>query len=205
MTAVTTQADQADAPYLSLLPPTPPEAPPQPAVNSYGSDDGSDSPAGPDVGPEVQPATVSSPRRHATTIAVTSGAFILGVVVGIALPAGGSGSSNGAAEHSASPSPTAASGIQDAYDACGAESAGALIADEASTLIIDTQGDDDTDGVDYETVGCLLAELDTPERVTQTMNSTRALDGRVTDSWDSFTASWSYHPDTGLDLVISTP
>jgi hypothetical protein len=137
--------------------------------------------------------------------AVTLGAFVLGVVVGIALPVGGSGSSNGAVEHPESPSPTAASEIKDAYDTCGAESAGALIADEESTLIIDTQGDDDADGVDYETVGCLLAELGTPERVTQTMNSTRALDGRVTDSWDSFTASWSYHPDTGLDLVVSIP
>ena len=30
--------------------------------------------------------------------------------------------------------------------------------------------------------------------------------GRQTDSWESYEASWSYHPDNGLNIVIeATP
>ncbi|MEU4364282.1 hypothetical protein [Promicromonospora sp. NPDC023987] len=137
-------------------------------------------------------------------MAIALGAFVLGAVVGIALPV--AGSSTGGVEHSGSPSPTATSApLADAYDLCNAADTGGEIADEQTTLIFDTQGEDDATGVDYTAVVCVLSQLDTPERVTQAMESTRALDGRVTDSWDSFTASWSFHPDTGLDLVVSTP
>ena len=30
----------------------------------------------------------------------------------------------------------------------------------------------------------------------------RALDGRQTGTWDDFEASWGYHPDDGINLVI---
>ena len=187
---------------MSLLSPPPSEAPFPPSANRSEIDDGSDTAARPDVDHEVQPATPSAPMRHATTMAIAIGAFVLGVVAGIALPV--AGSSTGGVEYSGSPSPTSVP-LADAYDQCNVADSGGEIADERTTLILDTQGEDDVTGVDYTAVLCVLSQLNTPERITQTMNSTRALDGRVTDSWDSFTASWSYHPDTGLDLVVSTP
>lgn len=189
---------------MSLPPPPSSEALPLPAANQSDRGGGPDGPAGPDVSHEVQPAPVPAPIRHATTMAIALGTFVLGVVVGIALPVASSGS--GGVEPSGSPSPTGSSApLADAYDLCNVADTGGEIADEQTTLILDTQGEDDATGVDYTAVVCVLAHLDTPERVTQTMDSTRALDGRVTDSWDSFTASWSYHPNTGLDIVISTP
>lgn len=42
-----------------------------------------------------------------------------------------------------------------------------------------------------------------PESVKAHMFATRALDGRQTDTWPGFSASWSYHPDDGMDLVIT--
>jgi hypothetical protein len=36
------------------------------------------------------------------------------------------------------------------------------------------------------------------------MDSTSALNGRQEDSWQEFTASWTYHPDNGIDLIVRT-
>lgn len=152
--------------------------------------------------PEVQPARAAARVRRTTTLTIALAAFVVGVGAGIALPIAGPTSAS--PEPAGSPSPTAAP-LADAYDLCNVADAGGEIADEQTTLILDAQGTDDATGVDYPTITCVLTQLGAPERVTQTMDSTRALDGRLSDSWDSFTAGWSYHPDTGLDLVISTP
>jgi hypothetical protein len=34
------------------------------------------------------------------------------------------------------------------------------------------------------------------------MEQTRALDGRQQDTWGGYTASWSYHPDSGMELIV---
>jgi hypothetical protein len=87
-----------------------------------------------------------------------------------------------------------------AYDLC---SAGDL-ADDDHTLIIDVggeaygSGDDIVDGL-----ACVLDALDTPQSVISQMESTRALDGMQTAEWDDFEASWTYHPDDGVDVIIT--
>jgi len=167
---------------------------------TFSPEAGIDDPAhhtAPDAAEAPQPRS-----RRLVTAALLTGAFVLGVTVGVLLPVGGVGP--GSADNtSASPSAPAAS-LADAYDHCGVADAGGELADEQTTLILDTQGAEDVAGLDYATVSCVMSRLGTPERVVRAMESTRALDGRITDSWDVFTASWSYHPDSGLDLVIST-
>jgi hypothetical protein len=44
--------------------------------------------------------------------------------------------------------------------------------------------------------------LKVPQAVRSHMEQTRALDGRQTDTWPGFTASWTYHPEQGLDVVV---
>jgi hypothetical protein len=44
--------------------------------------------------------------------------------------------------------------------------------------------------------------LTIPQAVREHMSQTRALDGRQTDSWEGFSASWSYHPDSGINLIV---
>lgn len=39
--------------------------------------------------------------------------------------------------------------------------------------------------------------------MTAQMDSTRALDGMQTAEWDTFEAKWTYHPDDGLDVIIT--
>jgi hypothetical protein len=72
------------------------------------------------------------------------------------------------------------------------------------TLTVDTAGEDPASGDDTtEGLACILTALDTPRHITARMAATRALDGTQTGTWDAYTATWTYHPDHGMDVVIS--
>lgn len=77
--------------------------------------------------------------------------------------------------------------------------------DEDQTLVIDTAGESyaSDDEATFEDVQCVLEELDVPRRVQERMDQTRSLDGRQDGEWDDIEAEWSYHPDDGLDVVLS--
>ncbi|MGO1267532.1 DUF2510 domain-containing protein [Microbacterium gubbeenense] len=78
------------------------------------------------------------------------------------------------------------------------------VEDNGRTLLVSTKpADDDPLGISALVLDCVYAELDTPSRVSEVISSTRALDGRQTATWDSYSASWGYHPDNGLDLIVS--
>lgn len=49
---------------------------------------------------------------------------------------------------------------------------------------------------------CILDELNMPQSIRAKIDYTSALDGTLTDSWDGFEATWNYHPDRGLHLVV---
>lgn len=78
-----------------------------------------------------------------------------------------------------------------------------LLEDEGRTLFLDMEGEDPQSGLlSITEVGCVLDELDIPASTIRLMDTTRALDGRQTDSWDGIKATWSYHPDNGLDVLL---
>lgn len=70
------------------------------------------------------------------------------------------------------------------------------------SLTIETAGDESA-GTDYDAVGCVLGRINTPDSVISQMNSTRALDGMQSASWDSITATWNYHPNSGIRLILA--
>jgi hypothetical protein len=77
------------------------------------------------------------------------------------------------------------------------------IGDGGSTLFVDTIGTARASGRDTTSdLSCLLGELQAPAFVVRAMERTRALDGRQTETWGDFSASWTYHPDEGLDVLI---
>jgi len=83
------------------------------------------------------------------------------------------------------------------------ECAAGQLADDGTTLIVDTQGEDVGSGsISFAALSCVLAELDTPSYVLSQIDSTRALDGMQSATWESYTAQWTYHPDEGLDITI---
>jgi hypothetical protein len=67
------------------------------------------------------------------------------------------------------------------------------------TLTLDTVGD-----TDLVVAHCVFDTLKVPTRVLDHISTTRALDGQQTDSWDSYKARWTYHPDDGLNMSIWT-
>lgn len=58
-------------------------------------------------------------------------------------------------------------------------------------------------GMSMHTLGCVLEKLDAPASLKQRMDTTRAIDGTQEQTWGSYRATWTYHPDQGLHVVIS--
>lgn len=75
-------------------------------------------------------------------------------------------------------------------------------ADDGQTLIIDGRGDVSS-GASTEDIAVSLMLLGMPQSVVARMDNTRALDGTQSASWNGFTATWTYHPDSGLDIVVT--
>ncbi|GAA1768762.1 hypothetical protein GCM10009747_32200 [Agromyces humatus] len=92
--------------------------------------------------------------------------------------------------------------INGAVQTCDVEdNAWIVVGDDGDSVAMQTEGAESS-GADLTDVVCVLTELDVPDSVVTRMDSTRALDGRQTADWDQLAASWGYHPDNGLDLVI---
>jgi hypothetical protein len=128
--------------------------------------------------------------------------------------------------HTSAPRQAASATMQDtsrlaqARTDCGTEygSEGELTEghDGQVTLVIDTGGSGYDAGygtaydVDYDemieklsAVYCVLETLGAPDSVIPRIDRTRALDGTQDAEWDEFTASWTYHPDDGRNLIIT--
>lgn len=80
---------------------------------------------------------------------------------------------------------------------------GLSVSDAGRTLTFDMEGEDEYSGASVEDIVCVLLDLGVPTSVIANMEQTTAMDGRQSDDWDDFEMSWSYHPDRGLDGVIT--
>lgn len=140
------------------------------------------------------------PRRwltHVTWAVVAGAAFALGTATNSAEP-------TSAADES--PTPTAAaeaSPIESAVEECAASSLYIEVLDDGEALSIDGAGDDGV-GASIDEIACILAAIDVPDAVVSRMDGTRALDGMQDASWGDLSASWTYHPDDGLDVIVET-
>jgi hypothetical protein len=115
--------------------------------------------------------------------------------------------------------------FQELFPECDSESWCDVSAD-GSYMIVDTNPADwdndlfyedcDRDGLNadyYELLDCgakkesyaaiedINSELGFSSSVYMKMGQTRALDGRVTESNDNYSISWTYHPDNGLEVM----
>ncbi|MFC4019143.1 hypothetical protein ACFOW4_14495 [Micromonospora sp. GCM10011542] len=144
-----------------------------------------------DVPPIAQPAK----RRKALLVAVGAATAVLLLGVGIVAALGGD------------ESPAAGPGQKDqtrlaaARQQCSS-SASARLGDDDRTLTLHGDGKESA-GLDYNVLECFWRALDVPDSVVAEIEATRALDGRQTGDWDGMHGSWSYHPDSGLQMVIT--
>lgn len=94
-------------------------------------------------------------------------------------------------------------GIESATELCGLQGApGFKVGDGGNTLSIDGKGEYDATGAGISDIACVLTAVYVSYDIISRLDSTRALDGRQEGSWDGYMATWGYHPDSGLDLVI---
>lgn len=95
--------------------------------------------------------------------------------------------------------------FEPALDVCGVrygQGDVVQIADGGSTLILPGSGTN-TEGLPYFRQECVLKNLGAPESFLAQLQNSRALDGNLTGSWANVEASWTYHPNAGLDIILT--
>lgn len=158
---------------------------------------------------DPSPLTVSPPSRltRPWLLPVATGAA--GVLIGAGLVAGITALRADAevrAEEAAAEEARAARAavLPDAVEDCGVTGTeGIVVADEGRSLTFDMKGNDDYSGERITDLTCVFAALDMPSAVVSHMDQTTSMDGRQSESWGDLTVSWSYHPDRGLDGVLT--
>lgn len=168
--------------------------------------DGSAPPAPPS---DPLPLTVPPPSRPARPWLLPVATGAAGVLIGAGLVGGITALRAAAevrAEEAAAEEARAARAavIPDAVETCEVTgSDGIVVADEGRSLTFDMKGDDDISGADITDIVCVFTALDMLSAVVSHMDQTTSMDGRQSETWGDLTVSWSYHPDRGLDGVLT--
>lgn len=121
----------------------------------------------------------------------------------VTLAAGAIGFFIGRGTATESPSELAAEGsrLPAAYESCSASDADDTmsLADEGSTIVVNTMSEyGSTAGME-----CVLEALGTPESIRAQIGRTTAMMGVQDGENDGIEYSWSFHPDNGVDMVIT--
>lgn len=80
----------------------------------------------------------------------------------------------------------------------------ASLASDGSYLTIDTKPNDTYYSKEDEALQSIVsvnAALNLPDSLIQKISKTRAIDGVQSETYDQIEASWSYHPDNGLEIL----
>lgn len=117
----------------------------------------------------------------------------------------------GGASSASAPTPTE-SLIQQASHSCRLDhSIYATLGDSGYTITLEG-GTTSTSTADYgrvtgglttKQIVCVLSALSVRDSVVSQMDATRAVDGMQKASWDNISASWTYHPDHGLRVILT--
>lgn len=149
----------------------------------------------------IEEATPKATRKNTPKWVLPVSTFAAGLLVGVGatlLVSTATEASNEGVRSDAQESPLAA-----AAEACTLHKEVAAIEDDGRTLIFEMQGEKDFSGGKNTELWCLLKELDAPESLKSLMGKTTSLQGRQTETWDTYKATWTYHPDKGLDTIIT--
>lgn len=143
----------------------------------------------------VQQGPLAPMRKSRKPLFFGLGGLGIGVAIGLLLGALGSAVGGAISQFNA---------IPDAVETCSAaDTVGVDVMDEGKSLNLQTTGEEST-GTSLATVVCVLTDLDAPESIFNKLEATRALDGTQSSEWPGFAASWTYHPDNGLNIIVET-
>lgn len=152
-------------------------------------------------GPIVPPEMLRQRPKKSWLLPAVTG-FTIGAVTGLVI--GLSVADGSEALSDAQESGLNQSIIDQAVETCGIDAEGYTVLDGGTAIELDTKGKDlyDSGTSDFVAYYCMLNQLGVPESTQQKLGRTRALDGTQSDTWDSMKASWSYHPDSGVNVLI---
>jgi hypothetical protein len=91
--------------------------------------------------------------------------------------------------------------LRTAFDSCSPRDIDNTlsIVDEDTSIVVDTRSEYRSPaGMD-----CVLSELDVPESILAQIGRTTSMMGVQDADHDGFHLSWSYHPDNGVNMVIT--
>ena len=98
---------------------------------------------------------------------------------------------------------TAASGFAHAVDSCHARGLHARLASDETSLTLEAFSDSG-DSLTTPIFQCVLGKLGTRAAAGERMYATRAIDGAQSEEWGSYKATWTYEPDQGLTVIVSS-
>lgn len=94
--------------------------------------------------------------------------------------------------------------IKAALRSCGViSSTYVTLGDNGRTVTLQGQPAKNERGLKGQDIKCVLNKTSIPDSVVAQMNSTRALDGMQKASWETFAATWTYHPDNGVKVILT--
>ncbi|RWR15812.1 hypothetical protein D8Y23_15260 [Microbacterium enclense] len=140
---------------------------------------------------DLTTSTHAKPRRKRTAVIVAIAAGVLVVAAAVAVPLLVSAAHSG---------PDFEAAVE---KDCGLNlGVDAQLLDDGKALTLNGAGEEST-GLSLESMACVLTALDVPDATITRMDSTRAMDGRQRDQLDGHAVKWTYHPDDGLDVLLS--
>ena len=78
----------------------------------------------------------------------------------------------------------------------------AEVQDDGRTLVLRGYGEDVPFQLSFEELKCFFRAAAMPQYIQEEMLRTRAIDGTVRATFATITASWTYHPDDGLFVIL---
>jgi hypothetical protein len=91
--------------------------------------------------------------------------------------------------------------LSNAYKSCSWKDTAktVVLGDAGNSLIVDTR----SKYTSMDGVACILSQLKTPTSITSSIDHTTSMMGERSEESAGLSYSWSYHPDNGLNLVIT--
>lgn len=137
-------------------------------------------------------------RKKLIIIGIIIAAVVISLIIAIAVSVS---SSNSDDDDSDEESKTIS--FRRVYNSIG-DSYYVTIASDNSYIEVDTNPldlEDFSSTTAWELIEEINEKLGLPESLYKKMGQTRALDGRISQTYDDITVSWTYHPDHGLEVL----
>lgn len=159
-------------------------------------------PAGEPAPPYQPPVTLftSHHRRRSRAVPVAVGCAVAVLIAAPAIAFLAARAGSGTTGSAASPAPQTR--LEKAKRECAQRSPHVSLGDEGTSMVISRVLAEEDPGATWNQLSCVFVKVDIPDAVVSHIEGTRALDGRQQASWDGFEASWTYHPDDGLNLIL---